>query len=156
MPSDSDIKRQLEHLIVDEFRLAPKPPREQIISHACEECFRLRDDFAPFDALDIPGSVILRHADSLPLLSPEGLRHYLPAYLLFSLRNSDSDVFQLTLFHLAPETPGDEYWGRRLAVFTPQEKAAVRAFLEFLKTAPEFEWYREEIDRGLSLWGSQP
>jgi hypothetical protein len=42
-----------------------------------------------------------------------------------------------------------------LAVFAPHEKAAVCAFLEFLKTVPELEWYREEIDRGLSLWGRQ-
>jgi hypothetical protein len=142
----------LQSEIWSAFSDAPRPAQDDIIQHACEECFFLRDAFAPYTASALPFNTIEGHFADLSLLSPAAFRHYLPAYLCRALDRPDSDVFQFTLYHLSPEKLTDQYWIVRLASFSQPEKVAIRAFLEHIKQTDTYNFYREEIDAALIVW----
>lgn len=112
-PGDDNI---VERLIVDGREMGD-PEREEIA-----------DAFRGKPWRDLPREVILYHYDSLPFLTLEAFRYYLPAYLITALNedglNRDFVVFNLNF----PE---------RCNGFSPQQKLAVRAFLEYVRRVSE-------------------
>ena len=85
--------------------------------------------------------------------------------MVYSLGHSDSLVAQFTQYSLVP-TDFDDFWRERFLLFTPSQKNAVIAFLEFLKTQAyttgrivegddqEKRHYEDLIDDGIKLWRS--
>jgi hypothetical protein len=64
------------------FEGVPKPTADRDIApHECAECSRIVEDFKPYTFDRLPGKVLEYHKDSLPLLGPKALHHYLPAYI---------------------------------------------------------------------------
>ena len=87
------------------------------------------------------------------MFRPEGLRHVLPFYMIYSLQHPESDVTERLIFHLSPADIGDEYWQERLAVFTPAQKHAICEYIGFMRLEPTNKDYDEHLTRALSVWG---
>lgn len=133
------------------FENTPKPSKDDMTPHRCIECDEIRDQLFKFEQRELPDKILSSHSDSLPLLSPEALRYYLPRYIEFSLKDQYSDVFEFILYHLAPEKI-DDYWKPRLDIFTKEEKEIIVKYLEIRKHLEEAEYEEEWINRGLEVW----
>src|SRR5689334_9263616 len=118
--------RDTRAMIRKAFAKVPKPREARAIApHECSECDCVVRDFAPHTFDHLPTKVIASHKDSLPLLGPTGLQHYLPAYLLYSLDHPESDVMMFTVFHLSPNKKSvektREYFEQRFGLFTDEQ-----------------------------------
>jgi hypothetical protein len=85
-------------------------------------------------------------AESLPLLTPEAFRYYLPAYMLgvFEHWNDVDVVRDSVLYNLTPpnERSGRkwEFFRTRADQFTPSEGAAIASFLRFMSDRYQADW----------------
>lgn len=110
------------------FSSAEKPLIGEMTPHRCIECDELRDQLHPYVQRDVPDEWLTYHGDALPLLSPKALRYYFPRYIEFGLLNQDENAFDNCLYHLSPDEI-DEYWAERIAIFSIEEKAIFREYL---------------------------
>ncbi len=107
----------------------------------------------------------LRHHD-LAFLSREALQFYLPAYLIGSLYDYGdtpyADILHSTVFALAL-AEGDTSRARMLrqhemevfSVFSPEQKRAIRSFLEYVRDEMPDEFYQGDVPRRAltQYWG---
>jgi hypothetical protein len=144
-------------VIRNAFSSVPKPPDgHSIAPHRCPECDELALHFLPYDQASLPKEVVQEHYDSLPLLSPEALRHYLPAYLIFALDHPGSDVTEFTIYQLTPLSSDDadttEYHHARLNGFSLEQRLAIHAFFAEV-TKQKFRLpMEEELARAAERW----
>lgn len=76
---------------------------------------------------EIQDAALDRNCYSLDFFSDEAYRYYLPAFLLRALSNNE--VYQFTIFSLAPEGPLDQLFFRRNALFNLQQVECIVAIL---------------------------
>jgi hypothetical protein len=106
-----DLLNVLKPAIRESFADVPKPAQLDIVSHRCCECDELAADLFPHDACDLPEAVFARHVWDLPLLSDDGKRYYLAAWLLRALEPDDPGAADAVIYALdsdhrwAPSTP---------------------------------------------------
>ena len=148
--------RDLRLQIQRAFMEAPRPVGRELAGHECPECDHLRKTLGRYEADEVPEDVIDFFGDSLPLLAPQGLRYYLPAYLLRALRDPNYDRVNYLVYHLAPSKKdlrdSAEYWESMLVVFNPSERAAVLSFVKWLAETEIGKEYAQELDRALHIW----
>ncbi len=89
-----------------------------IIAHACEECQDVSASFAERQWPEIPADDIDAHHDSLPLLTPEAYREFLPAYMIRGLERPDdpcgpNDVLEFTTYSRLPDN-ASQWWLARV------------------------------------------
>ena len=105
------------------------PERDAIARHQCCECEALRAAFAGRHWSTFDAELLEANYDQLPLLSPEGLAFYLPAYLLHALESlaAPDNVTDYTIWHLAPtyEEIDPAYYRARMRALTSEQFAAV-------------------------------
>ena len=82
------------------FSSAPRPAAEEITSHRCCECDRVRDDFARYSVREVPDDVLSYHGDSIPLLTPKAFRYFMPRYIQFTFEHPDTNATDNLLFNL--------------------------------------------------------
>src|SRR3989442_14596787 len=124
--------------IMRHFPLQPVPPRDQIVSHDCEECWRVRGDFAWTIWTDVPPETIDYHSDSLPLFTPVAHHYYLPAYLLRTLQPEGDKwgtVVDFVIYDLCPDHA--DWWSSRFEVFSADQMRVVASWLVFVLEHPE-------------------
>lgn len=146
----------LRRLLNEGFTATPRPTPDEIVSHSCCECFRIRDDFSPHAWPDVPGEVFEYHWDSFPLFTPQALRYYLPGYMLHALKNPGSEVAGWVIEKLRDLGQPDEFWAPRASSFAETEKAAIREFLHFVYESPDFTRLRADSYDALVCWGENP
>jgi len=125
----------------DDFLVDPPKGYENRDFDTIAEAFRgkswqsLSDDF------------LLKYSEGISLLSPQGLRYFLPAYLIFGLSKS-SRVQEGLVSSLTPKFEGilHEYFMERARVFTPAEKKAISLSLEYLYEEDKNYWESEPPD----------
>ena len=148
----------LVETIAAAFAGVPKPVGLRAIApHVCDECNELANDFSAYDFRTLPGSLIEAQYSGLPLLSPEALHHYLPAYMIHALAcDPESNILDFTVFHLVPsaksmaETP--QYFRERFAVFSEEQRAVIAAFLTHVYASKRFEGREPSVERARELW----
>lgn len=134
------------------FAHVPMPEREAIAKHRCCECEALRATFAGRHWTAFDAALLEANYDQLPLLSPEGLAFYLPAYLLHALASlaAPDNVTDYTVWHLAPTNdeidPG--YYRARLRVLTPEQFAVLADFLELVGGDARLRDAYEDLEAG--------
>jgi len=144
----------LRAAILEAFARDEPPRQDRIALHQCEECAGLRADFAEMRWNLMPPALIEKHYGSLPLLSPEALAYFLPAYLLYALDHftPDSLVTEFVVYHLAPDAPHDQdaiEWRRaKLRHFTRQQIAVVNDFLLLVEGDEAFRVYLGDVGPG--------
>jgi len=146
-PAAEQVQRQIE----EAYALVPYPGDEGIAySRDAWECPELEADFRGRHWRSVPRETLRARSAYLSLFSTLGLHFYLPAYLLASLEDYDGtlneDIRPLTIYGLtlsAEDTPLHrrlhESQLKDFAVFTPAQKRAIRAFLEYARD----EWTDE-------------
>jgi hypothetical protein len=147
--TESNVKQ----LLADAFQNAPRPSRDEIVSHACPECFCVRDDFAPYTSLSVPGETFEYHWDSLPLFTPEAFRYFLPGYMTHMLNHPDSPLVGWVLERLQDLARPDEFWAVRATLLSKSEREAIQSFLRFAYETPLFAPHSANIFDALVLWG---
>ena len=65
------------------------------------------------------------------LLGPESFRYYLPRFIEFSLLHPDSDAAAYIIYNLAPDPSLDIGSRSRFLYFTPEEREALRRYIEY-------------------------
>ena len=83
---------------------------------------------------DVSRDTVYEHRLDLALLSPEGFRFYLPAWLLAALEDWESRALLLSFFKV---TRGSGTFEKALSNFSIAEREALRAFFEYMATKPD-------------------
>ncbi len=128
---------------------------DAITPHRCEECDEVRDRLSRHEPRRVPESDMKWLGDSLPLLSPEALRYYLPRYLEFSITHRDSNACEFVLYHLSSEHPEEEYWAERYAVFSQEERDALVEYLRYRSGWAGAELEQAWVLRAIRFWSAQ-
>jgi hypothetical protein len=137
-----------------------RPSGVPIAPHECEQCEALRDALSGETWESLSAEKLEANYDQLPLLGPEALPVYLPAYLLYALEHfgPDDNVTEFTIYHLAPhhETTDHDYYRDRLRQFTAEQFGVIE---DFLQLVIEDERFRRDFggliagrDRLRELW----
>jgi len=134
------------------FADVPMPERDAIAHHQCCECETLRATFAGRHWSTFDASLLEANYDQLPLLSPEGLAFYLPAYLLHALAtlSAPDNVTDYTVWHLAPthDEIDPAYYRARLRALTPEQFAVVADFIELVAGDERLREPYEDLEVG--------
>ena len=130
----------LKLAIRESFADMPKPAQLDLISHRCCECDELAADLHPHGALNLPEAVFAGHVWDLPLLSDDGKRYYLAAWLLRALEPDDPGAADAVVFAL----DSDHRWSPSVP-YTGEQWRVVDQWLAAI-TADEESW-REEVER---------
>ncbi|MCC6806719.1 MAG: hypothetical protein IT381_04800 [Deltaproteobacteria bacterium] len=158
----TEVERNIEPLrkqLLSAFAAVPRPSNDRIALHDCTECAQVRRDYASQAPASFDREIVKVHFDSLPLLSPEAFRYFVVAHMTYALEWPDSTVAEFVLYALAPKE-FDDFYRERFALFSSEQRHAVIAFLEFMRSQqidPEEGADRErepEITAGIDVWRS--
>lgn len=131
--STAALRRTLEHAFAG---TAPPPqpiPPAPVGHPGHEERQQLAAAFAGKSWRDVPVAVAQHHHDALPFFSDEGFRHFLPAWLRGALEpDTDLDFFALQELRPPPGVAERAAFEGRVAGFSPEQRAAIAAFLAHL------------------------
>ncbi|MGH7587488.1 MAG: DUF6714 family protein [Gemmatimonadota bacterium] len=153
------------------FAAVPRPPDEALVNRHCCECLETSEAFAGAAWPDVTLAQLLAGRETA-LLTIEAWRYYLPAVIAWSVHDpkavdviADNLVFQLTPPG-EPSPPGlhegarADWFEPRARGFTPDQRAAIAAFLEWFGEREEADWARIDVpppgrtDRALAWWSS--
>jgi hypothetical protein len=132
---------RVKERITSAFADVPHPEDGEI---ACEcksalcEGLAMEAEFKPFNWQKVPGEVIDKFAQSLPIFTAEGYRYFLPAYMMRALDTADSEVWEAVILGL----PGS---GGAAEFLPPVENEVAEPSLSmFHKVAQLLEEHEEE------------
>ncbi|MEM6885513.1 MAG: DUF6714 family protein [Verrucomicrobiota bacterium] len=80
---------------------------------------------------------------SLSFFDSLGMRFHLPAFIIADLRGEYDMGMEFTLTHL------DNYQKTKFGLLSPEQRIAVREYLQFLRKDPDSEFDYPHIDRAL-------
>jgi uncharacterized protein DUF6714 len=133
------------------FESVPHPGYDRVVTHDCEECDEVRRDFGSTTWDRISPAIIDANYDKLPLLSPEGFRHFLPSFLMRALDDPNSNVREYTILGLFSSQT--DWYARRIQPLSLREVQVVIDFLNFV--LEDAVWPDvEDIRRALNLWNN--
>jgi hypothetical protein len=117
------------------FRDAPRPPDEQLLHERCHDDNDIAALYGFAHWREVPDEVVEREYAALSFLSPAGFRHFVPAFLGFTLRrvNSGAAAVNSTIWSLAPSmytAELGEFTRSKLDALDASQRQAVVAFLE--------------------------
>jgi hypothetical protein len=121
------------------FRHVQKPSAGQIVTHECLECDELKNDLHPYDSESVPHRVLDKHLWDLPLLSDDAKQYYLPAWIVRSIDDPQSDYTEALLFAL----DSDHRWFPTTP-YTERQWRALEAYLDYLEANVD-ELTRDDI-----------
>ncbi len=113
-------------------RLHGVPRKDELIVHACDECFALRDAFAGRRWADIPVRQIHEHYSELPLFSPVAHHYYLPAFVIAatdSTRRKDLPILDMVMYDLCALPKESVTFSERFELFSPPQLTALSRWL---------------------------
>jgi hypothetical protein len=130
------------------FRDVPYPGDDNITrcTHAdCLECAEVAEHFRGMTWHGHTMQSLWRVRDTIPLLTPEALHYFLPAFMLAILDTpQDADITPISIIgqFTPPAQSADErqraYFDTRLAQFTPAQRQAIADFLrEIARVDPD-------------------
>jgi hypothetical protein len=154
--SGATIQDQLIARIEAAFADLEHPGDESLLHSQCFDESDLEDFFGGIAWRDVPSEVIERNNASLCFFSPIAFRYYLPAFLIWVLRNhrtSDSSTVSSTLFNLDPDS-GDlrEFTLSKFSCLTPPQRQAVTEFLRFMRDHSAGRVDERAAIEALSYW----
>jgi len=121
----------LRGVIEAAFPVEPIPARGDVVSHACEECWEIRDAFAGLPWNAVPAETLRAYPQALSLLGVRSHRYYLPAYLLGSLVPGPAAAnIDFVIYDLTPRDP--DWWQERFAAMSHRQMEAMKAWLELV------------------------
>jgi hypothetical protein len=138
-------------VITAAFSSPPQLPPERLVTPGSWETDDLVAALNP--VRDMPDRHFVEaHFDSLPVLTHEGLRFVLPAFMIHSLNFPDSPATERVIFHLSPPDAEQEYWRERIAVFSQPQRAAICRFLNHLRGTTVGHGFEADLERATLVW----
>jgi hypothetical protein len=134
--------------VIDRIRAAfadtQQPPRETLINNHCCECADVSAAFAEKRWTEVTLDDVMRGRE-IALLTAAAWRYYLPAFLIWTIREPKTvDVLQDNLeFQLAPPVDGHgvpEWFEQRAPGFSTAQRSAIAAFLDWSRERAEEVW----------------
>jgi len=131
-----------------EADIVPKASRENL------EYEQIRAKFKNRHWHDLSTDDLRNEADSLTLLSPEGFRFFLPAFIRATLLDyNTADLIPDVIvwkFIPSPDAAQNVYYKDRLKILTAEQKQAVRDFISFLREAHPDDFSHGELEVALN------
>ena len=148
IPTSEELRARIREV----FRLVPRPEYANIVEHSCPECDELREDLAQLGQYEVPNDVLDYHRNDLSLFSPEALRYFLPAYLIYSIEKPDSDLTEYVIFFLCSYRFATSEWKNRVRIFSESEKEMVCLYLHYLQSQTASRGYMTYLRKGEETW----
>ena len=76
MATEADKLDALRKMILGAFPKSVPPPPENLITHQCQECFSVRDDFTGVRWWSAKNDLIDENFDDMPLFSAEAFHYF--------------------------------------------------------------------------------
>lgn len=104
--------------------------------------------------LEVPEEDIAGHWDILSFLDPIGFRYYIPAYMVWTLDNLDSNSADATVSALTQPVckKPDHVQYRKYAIFSDSQRKAIGHFLQHLCDVGYEDPSDRPARRGLAYW----
>lgn len=117
------------------------PPPDALVNNHCCECAEVSAAYAGKRWTEVTLEDVMRGRE-IALLTATAWRYYLPAFLIWTIREPKTvDVLQDNLeFQLAPPVDGHgvpEWFAQRAPGFSPAQRSAIAAFLEWSREQGE-------------------
>ena len=113
--------------VIAAFKSVAKPSLDQIAPHQCLECDELRVALNPYESMNVPTEVLDGCRWDIPLLSDDAKQYFLPAWLLRSIDEPQSDYTSALLFAL-----DDEHRWSPSVPYTARQWRVLMAYLDFV------------------------
>ena len=116
-----------------------------------EHCLKMRERDEKDDWHAIAPEELECHSSSLSFFDPLGMRFHLPAYLIGTLQHEiSSDVMAFQLTHLT------DYSRNQFSLLNPEQRAAVRTFLQWALTEEDYLLDIELVNEALNDYWTAP
>ena len=139
------------------FGDASRPPDDELLHEQCMDDNDIVRLYPVQHWRELPDELVESEYAALSFLSPDGFRHFIPAYMGFTLRRVDSGAAAVdsTIWSLAPVFYEDaaiqDFTASKFASFTERQRAAVVAFLEAVVETGD-DYVADQAGKALSWW----
>jgi hypothetical protein len=157
MDADEKYRQDLAHQVELAFANVPYPGDDKIVAHPNTSISsHLPALLAGKHWKELSLEVIIQENLSLPLLTPEGFRFYLPAFLRASLLFPDQvDILPSNIFSSLTPPDGEgiqeQAFFSRMNGFTQQQIEAIRAFVK-MYVSIESSYPDSRRGKAISFW----
>lgn len=137
----------------------PHPYHGPVSAHdECDDGIHLRRELPGKRWDDLSPDVLFHGSIALPLLDPEALVAFLPAWILRSMQtfSRHSTVLEFTLYFLCPGS-GAGAWDERtmavlVALFDPDQRSVIGDFLRLIAEDDALRYWHPSAEFGLKWW----
>ena len=139
------------------FADAPRPSNEDLLHERCMDDSDIVYLYPVAHWRDMPDDLVESEYAALSFLSPDGFRHFIPAYMGFALRRLDSGAAAVdsTIWSLAPVFYEDanlhDFVVSKLSSLTESQREAVIAFLEAVGELGD-DYVADQAGQALAWW----
>ena len=139
------------------FASAPRPSNEDLLHERCLDNNDIVRLYPVAHWRDLPDELVESEYAALSFLSPDGFRHFIPAYMGFALRHlaSGAAAVDSTIWSLAPVFYEDvgiqDFVVSKLSSLTDDQRAAVLAFLEAVRELGD-DYVADQASKALAYW----
>ena len=138
--------RDIIQKITDAFAGVAQPPRDALFNNHCCECAETSAAYAGKPWMEVTLEDVLRGRET-SLLTAAAWRYYLPAFMIWALREPVAvDVLQDNLvYQLGPPHDGagvPEWFAERAVGFTQSQRQAICAYLTWYRDRDALQWHR--------------
>jgi Family of unknown function (DUF6714) len=143
--------------IEEAFADAPRPTNDDLLHERCMDDNDLVHLYPVEHWRDMPDELVETEYAALSFLSPDGFRHFIPAYMRFTLRHLDSGAAAVdsTIWSLAPVFYRDaaiqNFTVSKFVSLSGSQRGAAMAFLEAVIELGD-DYAAELADKALSWW----
>jgi hypothetical protein len=142
------------------FRDAPRPSNEELLHERCMDDNDITALYPIAHWREMPDDRVESEYAALSFLSPDGFRHFIPAYMGFTLRHLDSGAAAVdsTIWSLAPVFYNDaglqHFAVSKFATLTEAQREAVIEFLEVVCELGD-EYVAGQAAKALGWWRAE-
>jgi hypothetical protein len=139
------------------FADAPRPSNEDLLHERCMDDNDIVYLYPVTHWREMPDELVESEYAALSFLSPDGFRHFIPAYMRFTLRHLESGAAAVdsTIWSLAPVFYDDaglhDFVVSKLSTLTDDQRAAVLAFLEAVRESGD-DYLAGQAGKALGWW----
>jgi Family of unknown function (DUF6714) len=139
------------------FGDAPRPSNDDLLHERCMDDNDIVHLYPVEHWREMPDQLVESEYAALSFLSPNGFRHFIPAYMGFTLRHlgSGAAAVDSTIWSLAPVFYEDadlhDFVISKLSSLTESQREAVIAFLEGIREIGD-DYVAEQAERALAWW----
>ena len=146
--TEEEVVCEVENAFAD----VPYPGDDSIVERMDWEGIGIREDFIGKHWRDVVDPDFLSAHRLFVFFSVEGVRFYLPAYLIGLIRYPEAGIEwadgMLSVLY-PPDRWGNGWlqrWDNQMSILSPAQKHSVRLVLEYmLETQPDFWWHIDEV-----------